>query len=89
MLGEEGKRHNSMEVMLFMDSVRLAYLAGVKVGSESLVKGLEKVAEKNGNNIPIEFIKLVSHNTVNDVELRLSKMECGQDLLNTLNESRQ
>lgn len=34
------------EVIIFMDSVRLAYLAGVKVGSESLVKGLEKVAKR-------------------------------------------
>lgn len=68
-----------------MDSVRLAYLAGVKVGSESLVKGLEKVAEKNGNNIPIEFIKLVSQNTVNDVEFRLNQMVGGEGLLSTLN----
>lgn len=72
-----------------MDSIRLAYLAGIKVGSESLVKGLEQVAKKNGNNIPIEFIKLVSQNTVSDVEFRLDQMEGGKGLLSTLNESRQ
>lgn len=72
-----------------MDSIRLAYLAGVKVGSESLVKGLEQVAKRNGNNIPIEFIKFVSQNTVSDVEFRLNQMEGGKGLLNTLSESRQ
>ena len=72
-----------------MDSIRLAYLAGVKVGSESLVKGLEQVTKRNGNNIPIEFIKLVSQNTVSDVEFRLNQMEGGKGLLNTLSESRQ
>ena len=72
-----------------MDSIRLAYLAGVKVGSESLVKGLEQVAKRNGNNIPIEFIKLVSQNTVSDVKFRLNQMEGGKGLLNTLSESRQ
>lgn len=68
-----------------MDNIRLAYLAGVKVGLESLVKGLEKVAEKNGNNIPIEFIKLVSQNTVDDIEFRLNQMEGGEGLLIVLN----
>lgn len=72
-----------------MDSIRLAYLAGVKVGSKSLVKGLEQVTKRNGNNIPIEFIKLVSQNTVSDVEFRLNQMEGGKGLLNTLSESRQ
>lgn len=40
-----------------MDELKLAYLAGVKVGIESLVKGLKITAGKNGNQLPIEFVK--------------------------------
>lgn len=43
-----------------MDELKLAYLAGVKVGIESLVEGLKITAEKNGNQLPIEFVKLVA-----------------------------
>lgn len=68
-----------------MDELKLAYLSGIKVGLESLVRGLEVVAEKNGNQLPIEFIKLVAGNTITDVELKLTSMENGKGLLNVLN----
>lgn len=67
-----------------MDELKLAYLAGIKVGLESLVKGLETVAEKNGNQLPIEFAKLVAGNTITDVELKLTSMENGKGLLDVL-----
>ena len=67
-----------------MDELKLAYLAGIKVGLESLVKGLETVAEKNGNQLPIEFVKLVAENTITDVELKLTSMENGKGLLDVL-----
>ncbi len=71
-----------------MDELKLAYLSGVKVGLESLVKGLEETAKNNGNQLPIEFIKLVSRNTVVDVELKLKEMECGEGLLDVLNKTK-
>ena len=67
-----------------MDELKLAYLVGIKVGLESLVKGLETVAEKNGNQLPIEFVKLVAGNTITDVELKLTSMENGKGLLDVL-----
>ena len=67
-----------------MDELKLAYLAGIKVGLESLVKGLEAVAEKNGNKLPIEFVKLVVGNTITDVELKLTSMKNGKGLLDVL-----
>ena len=67
-----------------MDELKLAYLAGIKVGLESLVKELETVAEKNGNQLPIEFVKLVAGNTITDVELKLTSMENGKGLLDVL-----
>lgn len=67
-----------------MDELKLAYLAGIKVGIESLVNGLEAVVKKNGNQLPIEFIKLVAGNTVTDVELKLTSMEYGKGLLDVL-----
>ena len=67
-----------------MEELKLAYLAGIKVGLESLVKGLEAVAEKNGNKLPIEFVKLVAGNTITDVELKLTSMENGKGLLDVL-----
>lgn len=67
-----------------MDELKLAYLAGIKVGLESLVKGLETVAEKNGNQLSIEFVKLVAGNTITDVELKLTSMENGKGLLDVL-----
>lgn len=67
-----------------MDKLKLAYLAGIKVGLESLVRGLEITAEKNGNQLPIEFVKLVAENTITDVELELTSMKNGKGLLNVL-----
>ena len=69
---------------LIMDELKLAYLAGIKVGLESLVKGLETVADKNGNQLSIEFVKLVAGNTITDVELKLTSMENGKGLLDVL-----
>lgn len=71
-----------------MDKLKLAYLAGIKVGLESLVKGLEAVTEKNGNQLPIEFVKLVAGNTITDVELKVMSMENGKELLDVLNKNR-
>lgn len=67
-----------------MDELKLAYLAGIKVGIESLVNGLEAVVEKNGNQLPIEFIKLVAGTTITDVELKLTTMKNGKGLLDEL-----
>lgn len=67
-----------------MDELKLAYLAGIKVGLESLVRGLEITAEKNGNQLPIEFVKLVAENAITDVELKLTSMENGKGLLDVL-----
>lgn len=67
-----------------MDELKLAYLAGIKVGLESLVRGLEITAEKNGNQLPIEFVKLVAENAITDVELKLTSMENGKGLMDVL-----
>ena len=64
-----------------MDELKLAYLAGIKVGLESLVRELEITAKKNGNQLPIEFVKLVAENTITHVELKLTAMENGKGLL--------
>ena len=68
-----------------MDELKLAYMAGVKVGLESLVRRLEITAKKNGNQLPIEFVKLVAENTITDVELKLMSMKYGKGLLDVLN----
>ena len=67
-----------------MDELKLAQLAGVKVGIESLVEGLKITVGKNGNQLPIEFVKLVAENTITDVELKLTSMENGKGLLDVL-----
>lgn len=67
-----------------MDELKLAYLAGVKVGLESLVRELEITAKKNGNQLPIEFVKLVAENTITDVELKLMSMKYEIGLLDVL-----
>ena len=69
---------------LIMDELKLAYLAGIKVGLESLVKGLKTVAGKNGNQLSIEFVEIVAGNTITDVELKLTSMENGKGLLDVL-----
>ena len=67
-----------------MDELKLAYVAGVKVGLESLVKGLEIIAEKNVNQLPIELVKVVVENTIAGVEQELTSMEHGKGLLDVL-----
>ena len=42
------------------------------------------MAEKNGNQLPIEFVKLVAENAITDVELKLTSMENGKGLLDVL-----
>lgn len=67
-----------------MDELKLAYLAGVKVGIESLVEGLKITAGKNGNQLPIEFVKVVAESTITDVELKITSIENRKGLLDVL-----
>lgn len=67
------------------NNIRLAFLGGMKAGIEALVCGLEKVAENHNGQVPLDFIKMVSNNTITDVELKLSKMENGKGLVDAIN----
>lgn len=71
-----------------MYSVELAFLGGVKAGLEALVKGLEIVVEDNAGQVSFDFIKLVSTNTIKDVEEKLSMLEGGDGLIRILNDNR-
>ena len=68
-----------------MNEQEMCYLAGVKIGIENLVKSLSDVAEKNGNQLPIEFINYVANNVVSDIETQLESMERGDKLVDMLN----
>lgn len=52
-----------------MDELKLAYLAGVKVGIESLVEGLKITAEKNGN---ISYLSNLSNWSLKMLSLMLN-----------------
>lgn len=67
------------------NNIQLAFLGGMKAGIEALVCGLEKVAENHNGQVPLDFIKMVSNNTITDVELKLSKMENGKGLIDAIN----
>lgn len=68
-----------------MNEQKMCYLAGVKIGIENLVKSLSDVAEKNGNQLPIEFINYVANNVVTDIETQLESMERGDEFVDMLN----
>lgn len=70
----------------FNNEIRLAYYAGIKVGVEAVTEALEKVAAVNGNQLPIEYVKLVANNTVAEVEERLQNMEHGDELISVLDQ---
>lgn len=67
------------------DNVILGYWLGIRTGIKAFVNGLEGTAERVGDNrLPIEFIKLISGNTIMDAELMLSKMKHGSELINAI-----
>jgi len=67
------------------DNVILGYWLGIRTGIKAFVNGLEGAAERVGDNrLPIEFIKLISGNTIMDAELMLSKMKHGSELINAI-----
>lgn len=68
-----------------MDELKMCYLAGAKVGIENLVKALRCVAEKNGNQLPIEFINYSANSVVSNIETQLKSMECGDEFVDILN----
>lgn len=68
-----------------MDTNKMCYLAGAKVGIKILVQALSDVASKNGNQLPIEFINYAANNVVNDIETQLKSMERGDELVDMLN----
>lgn len=70
-----------------MDKINLAYWIGVKVGVQSLLEALRDTANKNGNQLPIEFIELVVDNNLADIDLRLNSMEGGKELVEKLKQS--
>ena len=67
------------------DYANLGYWIGIRNGIKAFVNELERTAERVGDNkLPIEFIKLISGNTIMDAELRLSKMKHGSELINAI-----
>lgn len=67
------------------DYANLGYWIGIRTGIKAFVNKLERTAERVGDNkLPIEFIKLISDNTIMDAELRLSKMKHGRELINAI-----
>ena len=70
-----------------MDKINLAYWIGVKVGVQSLLEALRDTANKNGNQLPIEFVELVVNSNVVNIEERLNSMEGGKELVEKLKQS--
>lgn len=68
-----------------MDTNKMCYLAGVKVGIEKLVQALSDVAEKNGNQLPIEFINYAANSVVSNIETQLKSIERGDEFVDMLN----
>lgn len=68
-----------------MNELEMCYLAGVKVGIETLVQALSDVAEKNGNQLPIEFINYAANSVVSNIETQLKSIERGDELVDMLN----
>ena len=67
------------------DYANLGYWIGIRTGIKASVNELERTAERVGDNkLPIEFIKLISGNTIMDAELRLFKMKHGSELINAI-----
>lgn len=68
-----------------MNEQKMCYLAGVKIGIENLVKSLSDVAEKNGNQLPIEFINYAANSVVSNIETQLKSIERGDEFVDMLN----
>lgn len=67
------------------NNVQLAFLGGVKSGLEAWIHALEVIAENNNGQVPFDLIKMIFANTIADVELKLSSIEDGKDLIDALN----
>lgn len=67
------------------NNIQLAFLGGMKAGLEALIHGLEAVAENNNGQVSFEFIKMISDNTIADIELKLSNIENGKGLIKAMN----
>lgn len=67
------------------DNVILGYWLGIRTGIKAFVNGLEGTAESFvDNKLPIEYIKIISANTIMNAELQLSKMKHGSELINVI-----
>lgn len=67
------------------NNIQLFFLAGVKTGIEALVHGLEVAVVENNGQVPFEFIKMISDNTIADIELKLFNIENGKGLIKAMN----
>lgn len=67
-----------------MDTNKMCYLAGLRVGIETLMQVLSDVANKNGNQLPVEFINCAANKIVSDIETQLKSMECGDEFVDML-----
>ena len=70
------------------NTIKLAFLGGMKAGIEALAKGFKEVAENNNGQVSYDFIKLTSANTIKDVEAKLSMLEYGNGLVKALNSNK-
>ena len=67
------------------NNLQLAFLSGVKAGMEAFACGLEEVAKANNGQVSYVLAKMVLANAITDVELKLSCMENGKDLIKAMN----
>lgn len=67
------------------DNVVLGYWLGIRSGIKAFVDELERTAERVGDSkLPVEFVKIISANTLIDAELQLSKMKHGSEIINVI-----
>ena len=74
-----------MDVMdgIRLDLIQLGYYAGIKVALESFIEGLEQAVEAD-ENIPIEYIKMLSKGIIEHADCIINKHELGPGLLEAL-----
>ena len=60
----------------------------MKSGLEAWIHALEVIAENNNGQVPFDLIKIIIANTIADIELELSGIEGGKNLIDALNNER-
>ena len=76
------------EILANQENKEVIYLAGIKAGIESFVKGLSITGKKIDSFLPLDFIEIICNCSIQNIETKIILENGGTEILDLLSKSK-